>query len=28
LNISESTVEKHIIKVLKYLRDQLSEDAA
>ena len=28
LNISESTVEKHIIKVLKYLRDHLSEDAA
>ena len=26
LNIAESTVEKHIIKALKYLRDQLDEE--
>jgi RNA polymerase sigma factor (sigma-70 family) len=26
LDISESTVEKHIIKTLKYLRDQLSDE--
>lgn len=28
LGISESTVEKHIIKALKYLRDQLAEEVA
>jgi RNA polymerase sigma factor (sigma-70 family) len=28
LNISESTVEKHIIKTLKFLRDTLAEDLA
>lgn len=28
LDISESTVEKHIIKALKYLRDQLADEVA